>query len=150
MALPDGRTDRIDALLWLVLPVAVLFTIPIGFVSNDGLGHSLGFASGSWRLNPNHLLFQPLGAWWQSAGRGGGRGAGAGRRPQAPERPLRSAGRGPVPLGRGPAGGGDALGRQSRHGLAGFLVGLPEAVDLGRDPHDPDALRGGRGLARPD
>jgi hypothetical protein len=73
MALPDGRTDRIDALLWLILPVAVLFTIPIGFVSNDGLGHSLGFASGSWRLNPNHLLFEPLGAWWQAAWKGSGR-----------------------------------------------------------------------------
>jgi hypothetical protein len=73
MALPDGRTHRIDALLWLILPVAVLFTIPIGFVSNDGLGHSLGFASGSWHLNPNHLLFEPLGAWWQSAWKGSGR-----------------------------------------------------------------------------
>ena len=73
MALPDGRTDRIDALLWLVLPVAVLFTIPIGSVSNDGLGHSLGFASGSWRLNPNHLLFEPLGAWWQTVWKGSGR-----------------------------------------------------------------------------
>ncbi len=70
MALPDGQTDRIDALLWLVLPVAVLFTIPIGFVSNDGLGHSLGFASGSWHLNPNPLLFEPLGAWWQTAWKG--------------------------------------------------------------------------------
>lgn len=24
-------------------------------------------ASGQWRLNPNHLFFEPLGAWWQSA-----------------------------------------------------------------------------------
>lgn len=24
-------------------------------------------ASGQWLLNPNHLLFEPLGAWWQSA-----------------------------------------------------------------------------------
>lgn len=60
------RTDRADALLWLILSMAVLFAIPIGFVSNDGLGHSLGFASGQWRVNPNHILFEPLGAWWQN------------------------------------------------------------------------------------
>jgi len=73
MTLPHGRTHQIDALLWLVLPVLLLFTIPIGFVSNDGLGHSRGFASGSWHLNPNHLLFEPLGAWWQNAWKGSGR-----------------------------------------------------------------------------
>ena len=54
-----------DALLWLVLAVLLLYTIPIGFVSNDGLGHSRSFARGSWHFNPNHLLFEPLGAWWQ-------------------------------------------------------------------------------------
>jgi hypothetical protein len=46
--------------------VAVLFTVPIGFVSNDGLGHSHGFASGQWQVNPNHVFFEPLGAWWQN------------------------------------------------------------------------------------
>jgi hypothetical protein len=73
--LNDSRetAGRLDALLWLVLPAVLLFTIPIGFVSNDGLGHSLGFASGDWHLNPNHLLFEPLGAWWQSAWKGSGR-----------------------------------------------------------------------------
>ncbi len=55
----------LDALLWFVLAVLLLFTIPIGFVSNDGLGHSLSFAAGTWHLNPNHLTFEPLGAWWQ-------------------------------------------------------------------------------------
>ncbi len=59
------KEDRIDALLWLAVAIAVLFTIPIGFVSNDGLGHSRSFAAGSWRVNPNHILFEPLGAWWQ-------------------------------------------------------------------------------------
>ena len=63
---PRTGADRIDALLWLLLPVVVLFLLPIGFVSNDGLGHSLDFASGTWRVNPNHLLFEPLGAWWQN------------------------------------------------------------------------------------
>lgn len=56
---------RLDALLWFVLAVLLLFTVPVGFVSNDGLGHSLSFTAGTWRLNPNHLLFEPLGAWWQ-------------------------------------------------------------------------------------
>lgn len=44
----------------------MLWAIPIGFVSNDGLGHSQTFALGTWPLNPNHLLFEPLGAAWQS------------------------------------------------------------------------------------
>jgi hypothetical protein len=59
------RADRTDALLWLGLSVLLLFTIPIGYVSNDGLGHSRAFAEGRWVLNPNHLLFEPLGAAWQ-------------------------------------------------------------------------------------
>ncbi len=58
--------DRIDALLWFAVPVLILFTIPIGFVSSDGLGHSRDFAAGTWHLNPNYLLFEPLGAWWQN------------------------------------------------------------------------------------
>jgi Dolichyl-phosphate-mannose-protein mannosyltransferase len=61
-----SAADRIDALLWFVVPVLLLSTIPIGFVSNDGLGHSREFAAGIWHLNPNHLLFEPLGAWWQN------------------------------------------------------------------------------------
>jgi hypothetical protein len=63
----EGRAGRIDALLWLAVSVAILFTIPIGFVSNDGLGHSRSFAAGSWHVNPNHILFEPLGAAWQNA-----------------------------------------------------------------------------------
>ena len=62
----QARRDRFDAGLWLVLcSLALLFT-PVGFVSNDGLGHSRQFAAGTWTLNPNHLLFEPLGAAWQS------------------------------------------------------------------------------------
>jgi len=57
--------DRIDALLWFAIPCLALSLIPIGFASNDGVGHSLAFAAGRWHLNPNHLLFEPLGAWWQ-------------------------------------------------------------------------------------
>ena len=57
---------RLDAGLWFAFCVLALFAIPVGFVSNDGLGHSRSFASGEWPLNPNHLLFEPLGAGWQS------------------------------------------------------------------------------------
>jgi hypothetical protein len=63
----DRTIDQVDALLWLAVAVALLFTIPIGFVSNDGLGHSRSFVAGSWHVNPNHILFEPLGAWWQDA-----------------------------------------------------------------------------------
>jgi hypothetical protein len=63
---PD-RSDGIDAFLWLAIPAVILFLVPIGFVSNDGLGHSRDFAAGTWHLDPNHLLFEPLGAWWQNA-----------------------------------------------------------------------------------
>ncbi|HEX6903179.1 MAG TPA: glycosyltransferase family 39 protein [Thermoanaerobaculia bacterium] len=55
----------LDALLWFTLAVLLLFTIPVGYVSNDGLGHSRSFEQGTWHLNPNHLTFEPLGAWWQ-------------------------------------------------------------------------------------
>jgi len=65
-ALPaSSRSDRLDATLWLVLCLAVLWAVPVGFVSNDGLWHSRKFADGSWSLNPNHLLLEPLGALWQ-------------------------------------------------------------------------------------
>lgn len=58
--------SRLDAGLWFVVCALVLCVVPIGFVSNDGLGHSRTFATGDWALNPNHLLFEPLGAAWQS------------------------------------------------------------------------------------
>jgi hypothetical protein len=62
-----NRSDWNDAAVWFAISCAVLTIAPIGFASNDGLGHSLAFLSGRWQLNPNHLLFEPLGAWWQSA-----------------------------------------------------------------------------------
>jgi len=61
----SGRSDRLDAALWLVLCLAVLWAVPVGSVSNDGLWHSRKFADGTWSLNPNHLLLEPLGALWQ-------------------------------------------------------------------------------------
>jgi hypothetical protein len=38
--------------------------VPVGRVSGDGLGYAREFATGTWRLNPNHLLFEPAGAAW--------------------------------------------------------------------------------------
>ncbi len=57
--------DLRDAVLWLAIPILVLSAVPIGYVSADGIGQSARFAAGSWRLNPNHLVFEPLGTWWQ-------------------------------------------------------------------------------------
>lgn len=55
----------VDALLWLVVPAVVLCVVPIGFVSGDGLAQSAAYASGTWAWNPNHLLLEPVGSWWQ-------------------------------------------------------------------------------------
>lgn len=60
---PDQRHRR-DALTWLLVPVLALAVLPNGFVSTDGLGQSLVFASGGWHWNTNHLLFDPLAARW--------------------------------------------------------------------------------------
>src|SRR5690606_27828638 len=57
--------DGLDALLWLVVPVALLCVVPIGFVSGDGLAQSAAYARGTWAWNPNHLLLEPVGSWWQ-------------------------------------------------------------------------------------
>ncbi|HEX7090797.1 MAG TPA: hypothetical protein VF192_11725 [Longimicrobiales bacterium] len=40
--------------------------MPIGFVSGDGLAHSATFTRGTWTWNPNHLLLEPVGSWWQA------------------------------------------------------------------------------------
>ncbi|HZF11892.1 MAG TPA: hypothetical protein VFE33_24160 [Thermoanaerobaculia bacterium] len=59
------KADRTDALLWLA-GLLLLALVPVGRVSGDGLGYALSFAAGTWRLNPNHLLFEPAGAAWQA------------------------------------------------------------------------------------
>jgi hypothetical protein len=59
------KRDLLDALAWLVLPVLLLSLLPIGYVSADGIGQSLSFSAGFQRWNPNHLLVEPLGVWWQ-------------------------------------------------------------------------------------
>lgn len=58
--------DRLDALLWFAIPLVLFWFLPIGYVSTDGIGQSAQYADGTWRLNPNHLLYEPLGAAWQS------------------------------------------------------------------------------------
>ncbi|HWN41483.1 MAG TPA: hypothetical protein VNW71_04645 [Thermoanaerobaculia bacterium] len=59
---PDLR----DALCWAFLSALVLLLLPIGHVSPDGLGQSYHFSAGFSRWNPNHLLVEPVGAWWMS------------------------------------------------------------------------------------
>ena len=54
-----------DACVWAVLSALVLGLAPIGVVSGDGLAQSLSYTLGTWRWNPNHLLLEPVGAWWQ-------------------------------------------------------------------------------------
>ncbi|MEO8276366.1 MAG: hypothetical protein ABI639_09105 [Thermoanaerobaculia bacterium] len=62
---PSAHSDARDAAIWALATLTILGLIPIGFVSIDGLGHSHEFADGRWSLNPNHLLFEILGAGWQ-------------------------------------------------------------------------------------
>jgi hypothetical protein len=61
-----GRSDRRDAVLWFVLGVLVLTVLPIGWVSGDGLVQSARYAKGDWTWDPNSLLLEPLGGWWQT------------------------------------------------------------------------------------
>lgn len=58
------KHDLLDALCWSFLSALVLLLLPIGHVSPDGLGQSHNLAAGFSRWNPNHLLVEPLGAWW--------------------------------------------------------------------------------------
>ena len=50
-------------MLWLGC-LLLLCLIPVGRVSGDGLGYAARFTAGSWKWNPNHLLFEPGGASW--------------------------------------------------------------------------------------
>ncbi|HVG08498.1 MAG TPA: hypothetical protein VNM67_12385 [Thermoanaerobaculia bacterium] len=58
--------DLRDALCWSFLSALVLLLLPIGHVSPDGLGQSYNLSAGFSRWNPNHLLVEPLGAWWMN------------------------------------------------------------------------------------
>lgn len=63
---PDSRT-AFDSLLWLGASVLLLSLTKIGFLSGDALAHSAAFSSGKWFWNPNHLLIEPISAWWHGA-----------------------------------------------------------------------------------
>lgn len=63
---PVQRSDRLDAILWLLAGALILSVLPIGWVSGDGLVQSARYARGSWTWDPNALLLEPLGAWWQT------------------------------------------------------------------------------------
>ena len=60
------RVAWFDGVLWLAVTCVLLSVIRIGFVSGDGIAQSAKYATGSWNWNPNHLLLEPLGAWWQT------------------------------------------------------------------------------------
>lgn len=66
---PDWR----DALCWSFLSALVLLLLPVGHISPDGIGQSHSFAAGFSVWNPNHLLVEPLGAWWMGLATPGSR-----------------------------------------------------------------------------
>jgi hypothetical protein len=53
-----------DALVWFGGTIVIFSLLFIGAVSGDALFHSERYANGTWVLNPNHLLFEPIGAAW--------------------------------------------------------------------------------------
>ena len=53
-----------DACLWFAIAGIVLWLTPVGLVIGDVAAQSAAYASGDWRLNPNHLLLEPAGAAW--------------------------------------------------------------------------------------
>jgi hypothetical protein len=62
---PARTADHLDGALWLAA-LMLLWLVPIGRVSGDGLGYAARIAAGVWRWNPNHLLFEPAGAAWHA------------------------------------------------------------------------------------
>ena len=61
-----ARADQLDAIAWALIALLVLISVPIGAISGDGLNQSAMYATGKWFWNPNHLLYEPFGAWWQA------------------------------------------------------------------------------------
>lgn len=54
----------IDGVAWAVAPALVLTVVGVGAINGDAIRHANGFATGSWSLNPNHLLMEPVAALW--------------------------------------------------------------------------------------
>jgi hypothetical protein len=60
-----SRTTFADALLWGITSLLILGWTPPGAISGDAMAHSENYATGRWLINPNHVLFEPVGAGWQ-------------------------------------------------------------------------------------
>jgi len=56
--------DEADAALWLVAAALLLVLVPVGWVSADAVGQADTARAGFSKLNPNHLLEEPLNAAW--------------------------------------------------------------------------------------
>lgn len=58
------NSNDVDALAWLFVSAILLMAVRVGRLSGDGLVQTHNYLTHSWQLNPNHLLYEPLGAAW--------------------------------------------------------------------------------------
>lgn len=58
------RQDYVDAAFWVVIPILILGAIHIGGLSGDGVAQGTQYRLHTWRLDPNHLLYEPSSAAW--------------------------------------------------------------------------------------
>jgi hypothetical protein len=56
--------DILDGLLWFAIPATLLWFMHVGGISGDGVAQSALYTRGAWHINPNHLLYEPIGAAW--------------------------------------------------------------------------------------
>ena len=61
---PVSNQTSIDTALWFIVLLFGLWWLPVGGVSGDGVAQSILYGRNSWLLNPNHLLYEPLGSAW--------------------------------------------------------------------------------------
>lgn len=61
---PRVGTAAIDAAILAGMSLTLLWAVPIGWFSGDAIALSARFENGTWQLNPNHLLLEPISAWW--------------------------------------------------------------------------------------
>ena len=71
---PPARATITDAILWLVVPLGALWWLHVGGLSGDGVAQSSLYTRGTWAINPNHLLYEPIGSAWLSISHGLGDG----------------------------------------------------------------------------
>ena len=60
----DHNANVVDALGWLMISAILLMSVRVGRLSGDGLVQTHNYLAHTWQLNPNHLLYEPLGATW--------------------------------------------------------------------------------------